>query len=621
MSRLPLQIPAIVLCLLLTASVDLALGQRGGGGFPGGGDRGRGGPGSERGRSGFPGGGDRGRGGSGSERGRSGFPGGGDRGRSGFPRGGDRGRGGFPGGGGRPGGGYSRGGPSFGGGASEFIRRLDTNGNGMLDPSESQGRAKMFLDRFVSSIPGIDLSKPVSIAKLSQGFERLRQQRAPEGGDPSSGGSSRGGSSSATIEPLVPGFGTDEMLVLPPGFGAEGELFTIKVTNRDNDEADERFRRYDSNRDGFLDRAEVARGRWSDDPFTYDRNHDGKLSPSEMAMRYAQRRVSREGSSTASSGRSSSSSSARTSSRTSSGGGDPRLAGMISGLMSRYDKNSDGVLSKEESSSSRMLSGADLNQDGKITKDELSKAIASRFGGGGGSDGRGSWGRGGGDGRGGDRNGRDRGSFFGRRESSGSSSSASTASNGGSSTIENDRMSYRFKTAIERLPEGLPPWFSQNDGDADGQVVMAEFSTSWSGQTLADFRQFDLNLDGIVTADECLQATEDGAVRGTVASTSSYASSRRSRRSSGTKRTNATPLASTVSTTKTTATASSAGGGNIDQRTIDYSRKTLGRYDTNGDGSLEKEEWSKMSSDIEAADTDSDGKITVDELAGFYTRK
>ena len=69
MSHLPLKIPVIVLCLLLTASVDMALGQ------PGGGDRGRGGP---------PGGGYRG----GGDRGgysRGGSYGGGDRG------GGDRG--------------------------------------------------------------------------------------------------------------------------------------------------------------------------------------------------------------------------------------------------------------------------------------------------------------------------------------------------------------------------------------------------------------------------------------------------------------------------------------------------------------------------------------------------
>jgi len=457
----------------------------------------------------------------------------------------------------------------------------------------------------VGSLPGIDLTKPVSISKLSQAFDRLREQRERGGGNTSSGGSSRGGSSAATVEPLVPGFGTDEILALPPGFGADGELFTVKVIKRDNDEADERFRRYDSNKDGYLDRAEIARGRWSDDPFAYDRNHDGKLSPSEMAVRYARRRVAREGSSsTASSGRSSSSSSGRTSSRSSSssGGTDARLAGMISGLMRRYDRDGNGVLSKEEAGSSSILSGADLNKDGKITQDELSKAVASRFGGGG-------------DRRGGDSGGRS--SFFSRRESSNGSSSSGrggsrggTTRSGGTTTIENERLSYRFKTAIERLPEGLPPWFSQNDSNADGQVAMAEFSTSWSDGTLADFRQFDLNLDGIVTSAECLQATDNGAVRGTVASTSSYASSR-------SRSSDRTP---TASPTRTVAT-SSGGGSNIDQRYIDFSRKQLGKYDTNGNGSLEKDEWSKMSNNPEAADKDGDGKITVEELAGFYTSK
>jgi Ca2+-binding EF-hand superfamily protein len=467
----------------------------------------------------------------------------------------------------------------------------------------------MFLDRFVGSLPGIDLTKPVSISKLSQAFDRLREQRERGGGTTSSGGSSRSGSSSATVEPLVPGFGTDEMLPLPPGFGAEGELFTVKVIKQDNDEADERFRRYDSNKDGFLDRAEIARGRWSDDPFTYDRNRDNKLSKSEMAMRYAQRRTVRgTSSSTASSGRSSSSSSSRTTGRSSSSsGGDSRMAGMISGLMRRYDKDGNGVLSKEEAGSSSMLAGADLNKDGKITQDELSKAVTSRFGGG--------------DRRGGDSS--SRGSFFSRRDSSGESSSSGRSSSrggstrsGGTTTVSNERLSYRFKTALERLPEGLPPWFSQNDGDADGQVAMAEFSTSWSNRTLADFRQFDLNLDGIVTSTECLQATEDGAVRGTVSSTSSNASSR-SRSSSGSTGTTSSPPKATVATS----TGGGGGGSGIDQRYIDFSRKTLGRYDTNGNGSLEKDEWSKMSNNPEAADKDGDGKITVEELAGFYTKK
>ena len=132
-------------------------------------------------------------------------------------------------------------------------------------------------------------------------------------------------------------------------------------------------------------------------------------------------------------------------------------------------------------------------------------------------------------------------------------------------------------------------------------------------------RQFDLNLDGIVTSAECLQATDDGAVRGTVASTSSYAGSR-SRRgetpsSSGTSKT------STGTSPTQTVRTSSGSGASIDQRYIDFSRKTLGKYDTNGNGSLEKDEWSKMPNNPAAADLDADGKISIEELAGFFMPK
>ncbi len=579
-------VAAIALCLALMVTADPALAQRGGG------DRG-----------------------------------GGDRGRGDFGRG-DFGRGGPPGGYGRggPPGGYSRAGSSFGGGPSDFLQRLDTNGNGMLDPDETQGRARMFLDRFASSIPGLDLSKPVSISKISQAFQRLREQREQGGDSSSRGGSSSRSGGSNEAEPLVPGFGTDEVLAIPPGFGAAGELFTVKVINEDKSEADERFRRYDSNRDGFLDRGEIGRGRWSDDPFTYDRNGDGKLSPSEMAVRYARRRLARgedssRRDSSSSSSRTSRSSSSRSSRDSGDGGGmDSRMAGMIQGMMSRYDSNRDGVLSAEEASRSRTLSGADGNGDGKITKEEIDASIKARFSGGGGG-----FGRGGGDRGRDDRGGGDRGGFFGRRgPSSGERSDGQESASPSAATTASTRMSYRFKTAIERLPEGLPSWFSQNDLDADGQVAMSEFSSSWTDRTLADFRQFDLNLDGFVTPAECLQAAEDGAVRGTVPTTSSYTASR-STSSSGYRPSSSRPAA-TVSTTgssgsATPTTRSEAEEAKLAQRYLDFSKRTLGKYDTNGDGTLDKEEWSKMSNNPEDADADGDGKITVQELADSYTKK
>jgi hypothetical protein len=64
----------------------------------------------------------------------------------------------------------------------------------------------------------------------------------------------------------------------------------------------------------------------------------------------------------------------------------------------------------------------------------------------------------------------------------------------------------RFLTAKERLPKGLPDWFSEKDADHDGQVGMSEYAGRWSPETVAEFAQYDLNHDGIITAAECLKA-------------------------------------------------------------------------------------------------------------------
>src|SRR6185503_8803608 len=118
-----------------------------------------------------------------------GFPGGGP---GGF-RGGDRGgfpggdRGGFPGGdrGGFPGGGFSGGGfPGFN--PADMLRRLDENNNGLIDPSESEGRARYMLERIARDVPGLDLSRPIPIDKLSRAIEQAR------------GGSSTSSSSSSS---------------------------------------------------------------------------------------------------------------------------------------------------------------------------------------------------------------------------------------------------------------------------------------------------------------------------------------------------------------------------------------------------------------------------------------
>ena len=153
-----------------------------------------------------------------------------------------------------------------------------------------------------------------------------RQQRDSGGGD---SGRDRGNDSNAPnneTEPLVPGFGVDEALPLPLGFGGAAAVSAaVKIESDDTREAEERMRRYDSNQDGILDKNEIANGRWSDDPLTYDRNRDGKLTVSELAVRYARRRTDEQQQNNSSSGSRGSSSNSSSSRSGSSTNVDPRM--------------------------------------------------------------------------------------------------------------------------------------------------------------------------------------------------------------------------------------------------------------------------------------------------------
>ena len=57
----------------------------------------------------------------------------------------------------------------------------------------------------------------------------------------------------------------------PLGFGnRDTATSSIKVTDADMREAEDRMRRYDENRDGYLDKEEISRNRWNDDPYSFD---------------------------------------------------------------------------------------------------------------------------------------------------------------------------------------------------------------------------------------------------------------------------------------------------------------------------------------------------------------
>ena len=215
---------------------------------------------------------------------RGGDRGGGDRG--GGDRGGSSGgdRGGFGGG--------DRGGSSSGGfDPSSFLARMDTNGNGMLDPDEAQGPARFMLDRMARSNPKIDISKPIPMSLLTESFQQMRSGS-------SEFSSSYSDSENAIVEKnsLVPGFGTKVIEKVPvPGFGVGGEKANIAIDERDMREADERMERYDKNKDQYLDENEMKEARFSGTPMQYDNNRDGKLSRQELASRQAARRLASGG--------------------------------------------------------------------------------------------------------------------------------------------------------------------------------------------------------------------------------------------------------------------------------------------------------------------------------------
>ncbi len=247
-----------------------------------------------------------------------------------------------------------------------------------------------------------------------------------------------------------------------------------------------------------------AAERFSDDPMQFDRNRDGKLTASELAVRYANRRVEEQD---------------RQAAR---GGGDQRSRGgwTPGNGWTRGDSSDD---KKEEEK--------------------------SRFG---------------------------------------------------------DVKSYRMSSAEEKANsvKGLPDFFARSDADADGQVLMSEFSSTWNSETLNEFLKWDLNSDGIITARECLAALEGGArVSGSTSSssTASSSSSAEDSKSSG-------------------SSAAAGGGGTPDALTMEWAQRQIAKYDKNNDNQLTAKEWESMFVDPSGADVNGDGIITVEEYAAFRAK-
>jgi len=456
-----------------------------------------------------------------------------------------------------------------------MVRHLDRNRNGRIDPHELVGGIGEHIRR-IARERRIDLSRPVPVEQLIRSLEGRRDDRRR-----------RSSRSLATEDDygraLPPGFGSDAdnetIAGLEPvlGFGNDAETYAVKVVDADRRTVDERFRRYDSNRDGYLSREELSRNRWDDDPLKYDRNRDGRLSKSEMAVRYAQRRLREEGRRREEEKRRSGDDRRRRpDSRDSRGGDDSRTSRIVKYVFERYDRNKNGRLDRDEWGSMRTNpADADTDHNNTITREEYTRWTAKRYAGS-------SWGG------------------WGSRRSEPKSSDRSKR--------DSERRIYSYVAPHDRLPRGLDSWFIEADANRDGQVAMAEFATSFDAAVVKNFREFDLNSDGIITPQEFLAADKDGAKYGGG-----------SRRSTAPRVEKSSPLTSRPQPKPVASAPASSAPVKISPAHQTIYRKLFDKFDTNQDGALVEEEWSKMSRPPK--DADGNGRITLGEFISWSTRR
>jgi len=368
---------------------------------------------------------------------------------------------------------------------ADGLRKMDRDKNGFLEPSE----IPEFLRKNIHSLAErakLDIRQPLPLATLLPLV----------GGKVEDKKDSRGRFNSSKPENEVPGFGQPPELPPPPAFDVPADsplASNLPLSERYEEKVikyvDDMLRRYDSNKNSVLERDEWKNVRWRNPPEESDLNKDGRLTKAELCERIAKRwdGYKKKDSSTSGSSRLGSSSS-----KSSSDSSD-KVRRYAEGLIKQYDKNKNGVLDKDEWDRLRDRYGkADTNRDGALTLAEVtvhisnySKSSSSSSSGSSSSSRYSS---------------KSRGSSSSRDSSSRYSRSYSRR--GSDSKKEEDPKTYRFKTAAERLPKGLPSWWEKSDADQDGQIKMSEFTSSWTYDKVEEFKQYDPNRDGVITPSE-----------------------------------------------------------------------------------------------------------------------
>jgi len=240
--------------------------------------------------------------------------------------------------------------------------------------------------------------------------------------------------------------------------------------------------------------------------------------------------------------------------------------------MRYFDKNKDGVLTKEELTP--RLAGNpmdfDRNRDGKLTPKELAVRYAVR------------------------REGNEMAER--RKEKSNANDEKAKRGSGEEVDLFGGRKSYRIKGA-RRTPEGLPGFFTDRDANGDGQISMAEFASEWNDEVVAEFFNSDFNRDGVITSDEAMRGVEGETPeampkRNSVAKSNDSLSAKTLRKSKADQATD-----------------------KINSRNLKYAARIVKRNDKNSDGVLTPSEWKEMLMSPAKSDFNRDGKVTIEEYA------
>ena len=323
-------------------------------------------------------------------------------------------------------------------GIREALLRLDKNEDGQISPDEITARARPYFERITDRQSRSWREQAISIERL-QNIIRTYYAR-------------RNGSWREDIRPggerTVLPFGPKPNETMVPDFGLP--YIKYRYNKGDLVEAGNTMRRYDANRDGFVDVIEASRSRWTNrDPFEMDLNKDGRLSLMELAQRYARRRMldassqeiwrkaGRTGGLVAKERRVRRIGSEERRRRDEARWRGNRLSGEI---MGRFDANRNGRLEYQEASKLGFPpSEIDVDINGEITREELQDYL--------------------------------------------------------------NQVQDEAAAAVE----GLPDWFTQLDKNRDGQVAMAEYTKEWTNEKLNEFASYDANRDGLITTEEVLQ--------------------------------------------------------------------------------------------------------------------